>query len=192
MGALVLGKAKTGLVLSVLFSGLLVALLVMRVSSAGFSASTTNGSNSWQTGSVSLTDESGGTAMFNAAALDGGQSVIKCIAVTYAGSFTTGVNVHMYSTAVSGALAPYLNLTVDEGTGGTSSDCSGFTPSATDYTGTLADFGTSKTSYATGVSAWAPNATPQTKVYRLTTTVQNDPNAQGKTASATFNWTAQH
>lgn len=194
MGALAMDRRRQALVLSVLFSGLLIALLVMRVSSAGFSATTNNGANSWQTGSVVLTDNDGGSAIFNSTMLDGGQAVTKCINVTYSGTFTTGTHVKMYTSAVSGALAPYLDVVVDEGTGATDTACTGFVddPAASIYTGTLSNFGTSATSYATAVGDWQPSGTPVTRTYRITTTVQNDANAQGKTAAATFNWEAQH
>jgi hypothetical protein len=193
MGALLRSNRRFALALPALAAAIVMSLFVLRVSSAGFSATTDNGSNSWQTGSVTLTDNDGGTAMFNASMLDGGQTVTRCINVTYTG-FTTGTHVKMFTTAVSGDLAPYLDVTVDEGTGATDAACTGFTddPAAAIFTGTLAAFGTAATSYATGVGDWQPAGSPVTRTYRISTTVQNDANAQGKTAAATFNWVAQH
>ena len=187
-------KRYVGVVMAVLFSGLLVASLVMRTSAAGFSATTNNGANSWQTGTVVLTDNDSGAALFSSAMLDGGQAVTKCINVTYSGTFTSGTIVKMFTSSVSGALAPYLDVVVDGGTGATDTNCTGFTTDGGGniFSGTLSAFGTSATSYATGVDAWAPTSTPVTKTYRIVATVQNDNNAQGKTAAATFNWEAQH
>lgn len=193
MSALTLDRRRLGTVLAVLLSGLVVALFVFRVSSAGFSATTDNNGNSWQTGSVQLTDNDGGSALFTATNLDGGTVTTKCINVTYTG-FTSGTHVKMFTSGVGGTgLATYLDVVVEEGTGATDTACTGFVddPAAPIYTGTLAAFAANN-SYANGVGDWQPSGSPVTRTYKITTTVQNDSNAMGKTASATFNWEAQH
>ena len=71
---------------------LVSALLVWQASNAAFSATTSNPGNSWTAGSVTLTDDDGGTspttgtAMFSAAGLVPGSTGSHCIAVTSTGT----------------------------------------------------------------------------------------------------------
>ncbi len=168
-----------------------VTFSVLQTSRAAFTASTDDGANNWTTGSVALSDDDGGSVMFNATNLAGGASLTKCIAVTYAGSLTTGVSVKLYGTA-SGALGDYLDLTIEEGTGGGFGSCAGFTANSTLYNNEVDDFAASHSNWSTGLATgWSPNANPTTRVFRFTVTVQNDNNAQSKTASATYTWEAQ-
>ncbi len=166
-----------------------VSISIMQYSRAAFSATTSNSANSWATGSVVLTDDDAGSAMFTSANMTAGQSVVKCIAVTYSGTLTSGVNVKLYGTA-SGALASYLNLTVEQGTGGGFGSCVGFSGSSI-YSGTVSGFGSTYTNFGAGLTGFSPSANPETHTYRVTITVQNDNNAQNKTAVADYTWEAQ-
>src|SRR3712207_597175 len=129
--------------------------------------------------------------MFTATNVRPGSTGEKCIKLTYNGSLSTSVK--LYGTAVSGALAPHLDLVVEEGSGGTFGSCTGFVASATDYTGTLAAFGTGKTDFASGVGSFAPTGAGQTKTYRIAYTVNatTPDSAQGAAANATFTWEAR-
>jgi hypothetical protein len=103
---------------------------------------------------------------------------------------TRNVGVQTYGTA-SGALAPYLTLTVERGTGGSFASCAGFTLESSIYSGLLSAFNTTVTDYASGVGGWAASASPATKTYRITLTLADNNNAQDKTAAGTFTWEAQ-
>lgn len=92
---------------------------------------------------------------------------------------------------VSGALAPYLDTTIEIGTGGSFGDCTGFTPTSTLYTGTLDNYSTTHTSWATGLAAFTAAVNPTAQTFRFTVDVQNDPAAQSLTANADFTWEAQ-
>lgn len=175
------GAVPTALVLS--------SAMVWQASHSAFNATTSNGSNSWSGGTVSLSDDDSGSAMFSATGLKPNDTASKCILVTYGGSLAASVK--MYASA-SGTLGTYLNLTVQQGTGGTSSSCAGFTSESTLYSGTLAGFAAASSNFATGVGSFAPTGSGQTKAYRLTYTVQDDNAAQGTSASATFTWEAQN
>jgi hypothetical protein len=105
-------------------------------------------------------------------------------------AFTPNAGIRMYGTA-NGALAQYLTLTVDRGTGGVFGNCTGFSSEATIYTGTLEDFAATATDYDSGVGAWSPTASPANKTYRFTVTTSTDPAAGLKTASAVFTWETQ-
>jgi hypothetical protein len=167
-----------------------VSMSIMQYSKAAFSSTTSNTANSWTTGSVTISDDDSGTAMFNATGLTGGSSVQHCIKVTYTGSVTAGVSIAIYGTS-SGSLGPYLNLTIDQGTGGTFASCAGFSSGGTIYSGTVSNFASTYTNFGNGLAAWNPVSTPDNRVYRFTVTVQNNNAAQGLTASADYTWEAQ-
>ena len=162
--------------------------LVWQASYSAFSATTTNASNNWATASVTLTDDDANSAMFNATGLQGGSTGSKCIVVTYGSA--SPATVKLYGTA-TGTLGSYLDITIEEGSGGTFADCTGFTSGGTIFTGTLAGFATGSSSFATGVGTFAPTGSGQSKTYKITYTVQSDNAAQGTSASATFTWEAQ-
>lgn len=170
----------------------MVSLFVVRASSAAFSAQTVNTSNSWATGAVALTDDDGGgaaSAMFDVTGMTPGDTVVKCIAVTYAGSADPSP-VKLYSSVTDNGLAAHLDVTVREGDGGGYGSCAGFTPSATIANGvTLTTFG-GYSDYATGIGTWDPTATGQTKTYQFTVTLGADTpdSAQGADAQAGFTW----
>ncbi|MBT0770963.1 hypothetical protein KIH74_18640 [Kineosporia sp. J2-2] len=164
-----------------------------RTTGAMFGDTTTN-SSSWSAGSVTVTDDDAGSALFDSTrdgVLTGGQTLTRCILVTYTGSVTSGTRIRLYADA-SGTLAGQLDLTVDEGTGGSSGDCSGFSPTTPGlYTGTLASFATAASSFASGVGSWEPSATPDSRTYRFTASVRNTVAARNAVASGTFTWEAR-
>lgn len=162
--------------------------LVWQASYSAFSATTTNASNNWAAASVTLTDDDANSAMFNATGLQGGSTGSKCIEVTYGSA--APATVKLYGSA-TGTLGSYLDITVEEGTGGTFADCTGFTAGATIFTGTLAGFAAASNSFATGVGSFAPTASGQSKTFKITYRVQDNNAAQGTSASATFTWEAQ-
>lgn len=169
----------------------LVSLLVMHVSSAAFSATTTNASNSWATGSIALSDDDGGSsAMFSVTGMMPGDTVQKCIVVTYTGAVDPTA-VKLYTTVVDSDLAAHLDVTVKEGTGGSFSDCSTFTPVNTIVNNsTLSAFATSHSDYSNGAGVWNPTTTGDKQTYEFTVTLGTDTpsSAQGGSATATFTW----
>ena len=92
--------------------------------------------------------------------------------------------------SVSGTLASYLSLTVQEGTSGTAPDCSDFAYDGPVYDGTLDLFAARHHNDASAATSW--QALPAaTKTYRFAITVQDVPPAQSGTATAAFTWEAQ-
>jgi hypothetical protein len=174
--------------------GMLVSsLLVWQASNAAFTATTDNGTNNWASGDVVLTDDDTTNVLFNVSNLKPGDNDTKCITVTYSGSLNASVKLYASST-VSG-LAQYLDLTVEQGTGGAFGNCTGFTPDASPtYTGTLAGFTSTYQNFGNGWGSFTPvgGAPNDTKTYRIKYTLQNDNAAQAKTANATFTWEAQN
>jgi len=178
--------------------GLIVsAALVWQSSYAAFTASTTNPTNNWATGTVSISDDDSETAMFNASTLKTGDSGEKCIVVTYGGSL--GANVKLFGTgfAQTNSLGSYIDLTIQQGTGtGTfAGGCGTFTQdtgTSNLYTGTLANFASTYTNSSTGFGTWAPTGATQTRVYKIVYTINaSTPNsAQGSTSSIGLTWEA--
>lgn len=150
---------------------------------SAFSSQTTNAANSFAAGTVNLTDNDSGAAMYSVANRKPGQSVTQCIKLTYDGTLASDVKLYTLSTI--NAVGAYIDLTVEKGTatGATFPGCGTFTSESTVYTGTLGGFATAKNSYANGVAAFPGSQTQwnqnDTLVYRFTLTLQDDNNANG-------------
>jgi hypothetical protein len=190
---------RTKVLLTALCVGALGSLAAMGVFGA-FSATTTNAGNTITAGSVTIGDNDAGAAMYSVSNAKPGESVTKCIKVTYTG--TIDADVRLYTTSTIGSLGQYVDLTITPGTQATSTfpSCTGFTASGgAIYTGTLAAFGTGKSSYATGITTNPASASKWTTndavVYQFTATLQSSaPDAaQGLTTGAhTFTWEARN
>jgi hypothetical protein len=194
-------KTTTKVLLTALCVGALGSLAAMGVFGA-FSATTSNAGNTITAGTVAIADNDAGAAMYSIANAKPGESVSKCIKVTYTGSIDADVRI--YTTSTIGSLGQYVDLTITPGTQTTPSfpSCTGFTPDAGGalYTGTLQNFGSAKGSYANGVvdnpgtsaTKWVAN---DFVVYQVTATLQaSAPDAaQGLTTGAhTFTWEARN
>jgi hypothetical protein len=194
-------RTSTKVLLTALCVGALGSLAAMGVFGA-FSATTTNAGNTITAGTVTIADNDAGAAMYSIANAKPGESVSRCIKVTYTGS--VDADVHIYTTSTIGSLGQYVDLTVTPGTQTTSTfpSCTGFTPDSGGaiYTGTLQNFGSAKGSYANGVvdnpgtsaTKWVAS---DSVVYQVTATLQSSaPDvAQGLTTGAhTFTWEARN
>jgi hypothetical protein len=177
---------------------LVSGLIVGQASYSAFNSTTSNPTSNWSAGTVALTDDDAGVAMFNATGLKPGSTGTKCIAVTSSGSLASNVNLYGTSAATTNALSTYIHLTIVQGTGGTSGSCTGFTPLASGsslYSGTLASFATTSTNFATGLGTWTPTGTaPETRTFEFAYTVDAaTPNtSQGGTAAIGFTWEDQN
>lgn len=179
-------------VLPVVVGLLAASAAVWQRSEAAFTGTTTNPSNSWSVGTVSLADDDAAAAMFNASGLFPGSTGQRCITVTYGGSVTSAVKLYVPATTGT-TLLGYLDLVVEEGTGGSFASCAGFTPSSTLFTGTLATAASSNATYANGWSSWSPTGAAQTRTYRVSYTLNaaTPDTEQGLSATATFQWEAR-
>jgi hypothetical protein len=190
----------------VAYTALVVAVtsLVVGISFSAFSSSTTNPSNDFTSGTVSLTDnDSNGTLMSLSNAIPGATSS-GCIKVTYGGSLSSTVK--LYGT-VSGNLGQYLTLKVTRGTdsGSTFPGCGSFTADTRNYIGQGAgviyngNLSSYPSSYAAGTTdpdngtggteTWT---TSEVHAYKLEVTLQDNNAAQGQSASASFTWEARN
>ena len=168
---------------------LLVTILIVTRSQAVFTATTSNSSSSFSTGTVTLTDDDSGSALFSASSMSPGSPTVACIEVTYSGT-ELPAPVRLYG-STTGALAPYLNTTIEVGTGGDFSGCAGFTPSSTLFSGTLDGFATTHTDWSSGLAVFTAAANPTVRTLRFTIDVQNNPAAQGQSSTADFTFETQ-
>ena len=172
------------------------AALVWHSSSAAFVASTDNPASNWSTGSVALSDDDAGSAMFTAANLKPGSTGERCLAVTYGGDVAVTVKLFAGSSSATNELDDWVDLTVQQGTTGSfAGDCVGFVQdagAANAFTGTLETFAGTFTDSATGFGTWAPTASGQIRVYKIVYTIAAAaPNTvQGSNAQIDFTWQA--
>jgi Camelysin metallo-endopeptidase len=164
-----------------------------------FSATTQNSGNEISAGTVVLSDNDAGSAMFNVTNAKPGETWTRCIKVLYSGSLPA--NLHIYELGGQGPLSPYLKLKLEQGTQAeaTFPSCTGFTPDGTngtgiDYEGSA--FGWVGTTYETGApvvpfgkTSWGPG---ESLVFRATLTLNNEAPelAQGNT-TGTFTIVAE-
>jgi hypothetical protein len=193
-------KVRNKILLTVLCVGVLGSLSALGIFGA-FSSTTSNAGNQITAGTVVLSDNDAGAAMYNLTNAKPGDSVTKCIKVTYTGSLDA--DVHLYTASTIGSLGQYVDLTITPGTQTSPSfpSCTGFTADSGGalYTGTLQNFGSTKNSYANGVvdypgaaTKWSTN---DSVVYQFTATLQSaaPDTAQGlTTGSHAFTWEARN
>jgi hypothetical protein len=153
---------------------------------SAFSSTTSNTGNAMQAGTVSITDNHTASSMLALSNAKPGDTTTGCIKVTYTGSLPA--DIRMYA-APTGALAPYLDVTVKRGTGGSYPSCTGFTAEATTFTGTLS---TLPASWSAATSeSWVQN---EAHSYQVAVTLDaNAPaSAQGTSAGVSFTWEARN
>lgn len=184
-----------------------VALAAMALFGTGltyssFSSSAESAGNSFAAGTVALGDNDLNGAMLQLTAAQPGGTDTGCLRVVYTG--TLPASVRLYATT-SGALVPYLTVTVTRGVDNTPAfdSCDGFVADGTDYlglgqgvvySGTLGSF---PSSWLTGIEDASPSATEtwttdEPHSYRISVTLGSDTAAQGQSGSASFVWEARN
>jgi hypothetical protein len=180
---------------------LLAGLMVWQGSNAAFTADTRNIGNSWETGSVAISDDDNMAAMFQIANVIPGQTGEKCIAVTATSSVASDVKLYTGDLASDG-LEPYVMVRIEQGTGGSfAGGCGGFTPETTpavEASQSLAALA-AHNSWATSILPWSKAAGSVTKTYKFSwvfdtgSLTQLEVDAlQGHAASINFEWELQN
>jgi len=188
-------ETRRKLLLSLLIVGVLGSLATVATWSA-FSDTTANSANSFDAGSVALSDNDSGAFMYQVTGAKPGVNTVKCITVSYSGSLDADVKLYTTTTTIPSA-AQNINLTIDKGTatGATFPGCGVFSSEATIYTGSLYDFQQNKNSYANSVSAYPGSttkwATGNSLVYRFTVSVTDAGNGVSSGAHQ-FTWDARN
>ncbi len=188
-------KRGRKLLLTLLVVGVVGSLAGLGTFSA-FSSTTSNDGNTFAAGTVYIHDNDLGAAMYNVTNAKPLATNSSCITVTYDGSLPAVVK--LYSSGIAGALAGYVDLTVEEGSGSAGfKNCTGFTAGGTVYSGTLAAF---PTTFAGGAATngGANWTTGTSKDYRFTLTLQDNNAANGgsggplSVGAHSFIWEAQN
>src|SRR4051812_21852639 len=101
------GAGRYALVAAVLLGSLGSTALITQATSAAFNAGTTNSGNANDSGSVVLSDDDGGSAIFTSmTAPYPGDSETRCVTVTYTG--TLAAQVRLRGSVGGTGLASYL------------------------------------------------------------------------------------
>jgi len=176
---------------------LLAGLLVWQGSNAAFSAQTHNNGNNWETGTVALTDDDAGTAMFGLANMVPMQTGSRCITVTADTSVPGGIKTDV-PTLTIGGLENYLDVVIEQGSGGSfAGGCSGFVNEQTEASQTLTNLYTDHHDYTNAVDHlfWNKAAGVESRTFKITWTFNttsltvDQVNAlQGKDVGAVFEW----
>jgi Camelysin metallo-endopeptidase len=189
------------LLFSLLIVGVAGSVAAFGVFSA-FSSTTSNPGNEFQAGTVNIGDNDSGTAIYNSQNAAPGESVTKCIKVTYSGSLDADVKLYVADTV--GSLAQYVDLTIQPGNfpgaPPAANACTGFTADgAAVFNNTLQNFRTNHNSWANGLvdnpgstTEWAAG---NSVVYQITASVQSGaPNSAQDTTTDVhaFTWEARN
>ncbi|MEV0675009.1 hypothetical protein AB0I60_00660 [Actinosynnema sp. NPDC050436] len=169
---------------------LLSGVLVLVASQAAFTAQTSTGSNSWSTGTIDLTNDHEGKAVFAVDKLAPNTGDSKDVVVTYTGDYPSDIRLFATSPVEpTGPLAQNITLTVQRGTGSGAS----FTPDQNArWTGTLAAFD-AVGSYANGVLGYqTPGSVAKTFRIAYDFSPTGDTSGlMGKNTGVTFTWAAE-
>jgi hypothetical protein len=185
------------------------AAMVWQGSYSAFSADTRNAGNNWSTGTVALTNDGNGTAMFQVSNIIPGQTGSHCIQVTSTSSVPGTVKLYLLNPATSAAgLESHMRVTVQSGTGSTfAGGCGSFVADSTPTqpiingaTNTLAQAWTNYNSFGTGAGAWVTtgNTSGESKSYKFVWSMDNNLTQdqidalQGSHIGVDFEWEIQN
>lgn len=182
---------------------LVSGLLVSQASYSAFSATTNNAGNSWASGSMALSNDAAGTALFTASNIKPGDAGSKCITISTTANVASTLKLYAanYSKGTK-SLGDRINVTVTSGNfpaaAPANGSCTGFTTGAVvvPATTSLTAFAAASTNYATGADSFAL-AAGGTRTYKIDWTFASlgtpaaDNAYQGDSASIGFTWEAQ-
>jgi hypothetical protein len=191
-------RASAGKLLTSLVAVTLVGLVGVVGTRAALSATTDNTSNQFNAGEIAITDNDAGSFMYNVTNALPGDTISKCVQVSYTSTPGLNSDVVLYMGTPIGSVGPYVDMTVDVGTQASPvfPDCTGFASASNLFTGTLSGFQAAHNNAATGL-AYSPNgaspwATGDTVVYKVTLTLSATARAPGEnfSGSHTYTWRA--
>ncbi|BDV32056.1 hypothetical protein Microterr_27160 [Microbacterium terricola] len=159
---------------------IVAGVLIYQASMAAFTAQTGTGSSSFSTGTIDLTNDSEGSAVFTETDLTPGDTGTSDIVVNYTGG-TIDSEVRLYSEGSGAAqdLADHIQLTITS---------AGQPANPAEWTGTLADL-QAITDFSQGILP-VVLADGQSQTYTVAYEVL-DTAPQGAAADVTFVWEAQ-
>jgi hypothetical protein len=162
-------------------SALLIATLVVNRSNEALTTDGTVAGSALSSGTISLSDDDAGRALFDFSDMAPGRPTVRCIEVIYDGSITP-VDLQLSADGL-GPLAPFLDVTVESGQGAGFESCEGFEPGDSLYGGTLSEFAATDAIFLGRLLN-----TGDRRSFRITVSIQDKQEALGKAASADFIW----
>lgn len=175
-----IGRAAAS-ALAAAVSALIIATLVVNRSSDALDPDGTIAASSLSAGTVSLVDDDQGRSLFDLSDMAPGRPVVRCIELVYEGSIVP-VDLALQAEA-AGELSRFLDVSIDEGTGGSFETCDGFAATDAVFDGTLDEL---------AGSGWLELArivnTGTRTSYRIEFALQDEQAALGRAASASFVW----
>lgn len=167
--------------------------LVWSSSYATFTSTTSTGTNSFTSGRVTIDNSSPTSALFAVAGLVPGSTGTQCVDATYRGDVAASVK--LYATyGASDALAPHLDVTVDEIAPGAACT-TGAASTAALHGGTgdarLSALVADHHDFATGLGTWSP-APGEVRRYRVSYVLRDEDAAQGRSAQVRLTWEARN
>ena len=191
------------LLASALALALLATLQGLGMTWSAFSGAAGNTASNVVAGSVALTDNDSGSAMFTMSGMVPNDTDTSCIKVTSTGTLPSLVK--LYGTVSGTGLASYLTMTVTRGTAPNGfDDCTGFTPDSANayglgagvlYSGNMSSYpadwsaGIADPHTASVNEAWT---TSEVHTYKVQVTLQNNAAAASKSAGLTLTWEARN
>lgn len=189
-----LSTARARIAVSLLALIALVAVAGLAVFSA-FSSTQATGTSTFSAGTVALSTDGTGSALFEMPDMQPGASASRCVEVKYDGSLPASVQ--MYGTQ-SGDLAEFLRTSIVRGSfsGEPPADhsCEGFRadpePEGALWSGALSELPSAASPLLEGAT-WSEGSV---HVYKITVTLPADApsGAEGTSAEASFTWQAQN
>ena len=162
-------------------SALLIATLVVNRSGDALATDGTVSGSALTSGTISLVDDDSGRSLFDLSDMAPGRPVERCLQVVYEGSIVP-VDLILAADA-SGRLGEFLDLSIEEGVGGTFESCDDFVATGYVYQGTLSDL-------ATGESLDLGRIlnTGEGRTYRFAFDLRDEQDALGLVTTADFVW----
>jgi len=183
---------------------LLAGAMVWQGSNAAFTAQTYNAGNNWNTGSVSLGNDGTAAAMFaEPLVTPTGQHSAgsHCIVVTATSTVAGVIKMYVLNPTLGG-LENNIKITIEQGTGGTFADCTGFTPETppdVEDAQPLATLFHDHTNFTNGLLPWVKGTGVESMTYKFdwafdTTglSVAQVNALQGKDVRTDFQWELQN
>lgn len=170
----------------------LLATAVAAVVHSSFTATAGSSSNSFESGSISLSDDDSEKVLFKVEGLEpASPPTSRCLKVTYGSTGGLESRVRLFG-ETSGALADHLKLRVSrgsfEGSAPAGNGCSGFVASDALFDGTLAEYPDSWSAGIVDPDTWSAG---DAAVYRFEVSLADSDAAQGKSASQSFAFEAR-
>lgn len=172
---------RTGRAFAAALAVLLLATIVVDRSSDALLGDSASAASVVASGTVDLSDDDQGRSLFRLDALTPARPATRCIQVTYDGSILP-VDLRVRADA-AGPLSRFLDVSIEQGTGGRFGECDGFTPDSTVYRGALDDL---------AAADWVPVDSilnrGETRSFRVTIDLEDTGDALGLDTNLSFAW----